>query len=211
MNPLLHISFLWILNTGTLAATQLKSGSLDSLGALYECIGLEKYLDFSLFKKSVEGFLKFKPAKPIIAIADMRLPSDKKRLFIIDLKNRKLLESTWVAHGRGSGLKMARHFSNEPQSYQTSAGFYLVRNKMQSPKHGLALMLDGLEKGINDNARKREIIIHGADYVGEDFIQKYGRCGRSHGCPAVPTEKMETMVKLLADGGLLYIHPSGKV
>jgi hypothetical protein len=198
----------WFSTASSFAYGKLATFSPDSIQVLYKACGVENLIDFPLFKKSVEGFLKFKPKKSIVAIADLRRPSNEKRLFIIDLKNRKLLESTWVAHGRNSGLAMAKQFSNEPQSYQTSPGFYLVRNQVQSPKHGLALMLDGLEEGINDNARKREIIIHGAGYVGEDFIRKYGRCGRSHGCPAVPLEKIGGLVKMLANGGLLYIHPS---
>lgn len=206
----LSLALLWLIASSAFGVGGNKSSLQDSIKVLYEDLGLKNQLDYTVFKKTIEGYFKFKPKKPIIAIADMRLPSNKKRLFILDLKNRKLLENTWVAHGRGSGMELAERFSNEPQSYQTSPGFYSVQNKIYSPKHGLALLLDGLEKGVNHNARKREIIIHGADYVGEDFIQKYGRCGRSHGCPAVPEEKMETMVKLLANGGLLYIHPSGK-
>ncbi|HRH35771.1 MAG TPA: murein L,D-transpeptidase catalytic domain family protein [Catalimonadaceae bacterium] len=201
---------LWLSISLAFASGKPLTVSPDSIRILYQACGVENEIDFPLFKKSVEGFLRFKPKKSVIAIADLRRPSNEKRLFLIDLKNRKLLESTWVAHGRNSGMTKAIQYSNEPQSYQTSPGFYLVRNPIQSPKHGLALMLDGLEKGLNDNARKREIIIHGADYVSEDFIRKTGRCGRSHGCPAVPVDKMESMVKMLANGGLLYIQPSGK-
>jgi hypothetical protein len=150
---------LWLFISLAFASGKPLTVSPDSIRALYQACGVENDIDFPLFKKSVEGFLRFKPKKSVIAIADLRRPSNEKRLFLIDLKSRKLLESTWVAHGRNSGMTKAIQFSNEPQSYQTSPGFYQVRNPVQSPKHGLALMLDGLEKGLNDNARKREIII----------------------------------------------------
>lgn len=182
----------------------------DSIKVLYRACGASRHIPFSLFKKSVKGFLKFQPRKSILAIADMSKPSDQKRLFVFDLKERKMLEATWVAHGRNSGMRKARLFSNKPNSYQTSPGFYLVGNQIYSPKHGQALVLDGLEKGINDKARQREIIMHGAEYVAEDFIRKYGRCGRSHGCPAVAPEMIKKLAPVLQGGSLLYINAAGK-
>ena len=206
MQILLYLYLLVFSSPSISAPEKLPVIPQDSLELLYKTCGLENQVSFPLFKKTVEGYLKFHPRKSILAIADLSLPSDQKRLFIIDLKGRKLLQSTWVAHGKNSGLKMATRFSNEPRSYQTSPGFYRVGNQIFSPKHGLALMLDGLEKGVNDNARKREIILHGADYVGESFIKKHGRCGRSHGCPAVPPEIIKQLAPVLVNGSLLYIH-----
>ena len=184
--------------------------SLESATLFKEC-GLEGVLDFKIFERSMTGFKKYSPKKSLITIIDYTLPSDQKRFFVIDLKKKCLLQQTWVAHGKKSGLIMATDFSNKLQSYQSSPGFYKVGSIITSPKHGPAIQLIGLEKGLNDNAQKREIIMHGAWYVGEEFVKKNGRCGRSHGCPAVAPELISVISPILADGSLLYIHiKSGK-
>jgi hypothetical protein len=180
----------------------------DSTFVLYESCKLRDVISFSVFQKTMEGIKTYKPQKPIVTIIDFTLPSSKKRFFVIDLQAKKMLLSTWVAHGKKSGVEMALSFSNKLNSNQSSPGFYKVGQPLQSPKHGLALELFGLEKGINHNAQKREIIIHGAKYVSEDFIKQYGRCGRSFGCPALPIEVIPKAVQLLSNGSLLYIHVS---
>lgn len=141
-----------------------------------------------------------------LAIADFTQSSDKQRFYIIDLQQKTLVLQTWVAHGKNSGEKYAEHFSNENASHMSSPGLYQIGDEFISPKHGPALLLEGLEKGVNDNARAREIIIHGADYVSENFIETHGRCGRSFGCPALPRDEMATVIRLLSPGSLLYIY-----
>lgn len=141
-----------------------------------------------------------------IALVDFSRPSDQQRFYIIDPVAGRILLQTWVAHGRNTGDKVAMHFSNTPSSLMSSPGLYRVGEAFSSPKHGTALVLDGLDKGVNDNARAREIILHGADYVGEAYIEQNGRCGRSHGCPAVPRGEMNKVKELLPPGSLLYIY-----
>ena len=206
---MLHILFIfWFLPTFSPAPSEpvLLKVQSDSLAGLYADCQLQEVLPLNTFRKMMIGVKKYGLKKPVISVADFSLPSNQKRFFVIDLKEKKLLHSTWVAHGKNSGMHIATRFSNKLKSYQSSPGFYRVGPTLQSPKHGLALQLIGLEKGVNDNAEKREIIIHGASYVGDDFIRRYGRCGRSFGCPALPVEMMPKLAPLLSDGSLLYIH-----
>jgi hypothetical protein len=141
----------------------------------------------------------------LLTLIDFSIPSDKKRLWVIDLSNFTILVHCYVSHGRNSGELYAEVFSNTPGSYTSSAGFYST-GETYIGKHGLSLYLDGLEEGINDKARDRAIVMHGADYVSEEFIAKHGRLGRSHGCPAVPVELNEQIIKTIKGGSCLYIH-----
>jgi len=141
-----------------------------------------------------------------LAIADMSQPSTAQRLVPVDLESHELLLRTWVAHGSGSGGLMAERFSNRDGSHATSLGLYRVGSQIVSPKHGAALLLHGLDKGLNDLARPREVIIHGADYVSKDFIARTGRLGRSWGCPAVPRAEMARVIAALQGNGLLYVY-----
>ncbi|TSA27783.1 MAG: hypothetical protein D4R67_05505, partial [Bacteroidetes bacterium] len=117
----------------------------------------------------------------------------------------KVLFHCLVSHGRKSGELMAEYFSNTPGSNASSLGFYIT-GETYIGNHGLSLALDGIEKGINDNARERAIVIHGADYVSADFIRKYGRLGRSLGCPAIPEELKKEIIETIKSGSCLFIY-----
>jgi len=173
---------------------------------LYNEIGLEGTVDRDAFVAAVHSVERHGLAEGMLAIADMTRPSTEKRFVIIDLSTKRVLMHTWVAHGTGSGGLLATRFSNTEGTRATSLGLYRVGFEFRSPKRGPALILDGLDRGLNDHARSREVIMHGAEYVGADWIARYGRLGRSWGCPAVSFEDMGRVIDLLADGGLLYIY-----
>ncbi|WP_234733509.1 murein L,D-transpeptidase catalytic domain family protein [Tellurirhabdus bombi] len=166
-----------------------------------ETIGLNR----EVFEYALRGMQKIGPARHVLSIADLSKPSSQKRLYVIDLENNKLLFHTYVAHGRNSGELNAMQFSNTSSSFQSSLGFYKTMNTYQG-KHGLSLKLQGLEKGINDNAYSRAIVIHGADYVCEDFIRRTGRLGRSQGCPAVPNEVTKPIIAAIKGGTCLFVY-----
>jgi len=140
-----------------------------------------------------------------LAIIDYSLPSTEKRLWIFDLQRRSLLLQELVAHGKNSGEVTATAFSNTLGSYQSSIGLFLGE-ETYSGKHGYSLRLDGLEPGVNDLARERAIVIHGADYVDTSWINEHGRIGRSLGCPAVPREVADHVVDSLKGGQLIFTY-----
>ncbi|MBE0667548.1 MAG: murein L,D-transpeptidase catalytic domain family protein [Bacteroidales bacterium] len=141
----------------------------------------------------------------IITIIDFSLPSDKERLWVLDLIHGKVLFHCLVSHGRNSGELMAEYFSNKPGSYASSPGFYAT-GETYIGRNGLSLFLDGLEAGINDNARDRAIVMHGAGYVSPEYIREYGRLGRSYGCPAVPEEMSREIIQSIKGGSCLFIY-----
>ena len=175
-----------------------------SADAMFADCGLIGVMDEDAFRKAFQSISSHHSKANIIAVADMTRPSTEKRLYIIDLDARKLLLRTWVAHGKNSGDLYCTSVSNTSGSLQTSKGLYRVGAKIISPKHGDALLLHGLDAGVNSAAESREIIIHAADYVGAGFIAAHGRLGRSFGCPAVAPEVMPKVISLL-EGQLLYV------
>ncbi|MBO0932512.1 murein L,D-transpeptidase catalytic domain family protein [Fibrella aquatilis] len=162
-------------------------------------------LNRDVFALAVRGMQQVSGAKPLLSIVDMSQPSSRKRLYVIDLLRQKLLFHTYVAHGRNSGELLAKRFSNANSSFQSSLGFYKTLGLYQG-KHGLSMQLQGLEKGINDNAFARAIVMHGADYVSESIIRQTGRLGRSQGCPAVSTSECSPIVRAISGGSCLFIY-----
>lgn len=179
----------------------------EKIQHIYTAAELEKNLSFALFRRAMIGFYNIKELqkKDKIAIVDFSQPSTKKRFYLIDIEQKKLVVNTWVAHGKNSGQTIPSSFSNQPNSKKSSLGFFIT-GETYNGKHGFSLRLDGLEKGINHNARKRAIVIHGADYVGKNYIKKHGRLGRSWGCPALSTDQSTQIIKKIANGYCLFIY-----
>ncbi len=183
---------------------------VDEAYALYDSMKLKK---FGLSKKAFEFAWKgYKTLiesgkirkKEVLSICDFSQSSRRKRLYIIDIEEKKVLVNTYVAHGKKSGGEYAKSFSNSPESHKSSLGFYITR-KTYFGGHGLSLMIDGVEKGINDKADERNIVIHGSDYVGRGN----GINGRSFGCPAVPEKETNKVINTIKGGSCLFIyHPT---
>ena len=145
----------------------------------------------------------------IISIVDFSEPSSKKRLFIIDLKNYKILFNTYVAHGQNSGKEFAGNFSNAPESLESSPGFYVTKETYYGSK-GYSLRLEGEEQGINDNALSRGIVMHAATYVNAALAQGRGFIGRSWGCPAVAPELHQAIINKIKNGTCLFLFTPNK-
>ncbi len=164
------------------------------------------------FKAAANGFFQLRAqgiiTRDILAIADFSLSSNTRRLWVVNMNTHEVLYHTWVAHGRNTGDEFAQSFSNDAESNKSSLGFYAT-GTVYNGKHGISLRLNGLEKGVNDRALQRAVVMHGADYVSEDFIRKHTRLGRSLGCPAIPNDMVKPLIEALRDGSCLYIyHPS---
>ncbi len=143
--------------------------------------------------------------RPLLTVIDYSLPSHVKRLWVVDLNRGRLLAHEFVAHGRGSGGDVARNFSNRDDSYQSSLGTFVTGDTYDG-SNGLSLRLDGLDAGLNDHAMERGIVMHGAWYVSPQMIQRFGRLGRSEGCPALSEKAAPRIIHLIAGGSVLFAY-----
>ena len=144
-------------------------------------------------------------APTTLTVIDYSKPSTERRLWVFDLKSKELVYEELVAHGQGSGANMATQFSNENESHQTSLGLFVAKETYIG-KHGYSLRLDGLDRGVNDRARDRAIVMHGAPYVSEQFVKANGRLGRSWGCPAISAAVARPMIDRVKGGGLVFAY-----
>ena len=179
--------------------------------SLYDSLHLEiKGLNRQVFDYAIQGYqqlLQLGQLKKLntLSIIDFSMPSKVKRFFVLDLVHFKLLFNTYVAHGRNSGIQTATAFSNQPESFKSSLGFYSTEN-IYNGKHGSSLQLNGLEKGFNNNALSRGIVMHAANYVDEDVAKAQGYIGRSLGCPAVPEKLHAAIIGAIANGSCLFMY-----
>lgn len=145
------------------------------------------------------------PRSARLAVVDYSRPSTERRLWLFDLQGQRLLHAEYVAHGRGSGGNLAHDFSNVEGSHQSSLGLFLTEGTYTGG-NGYSLLLDGLEPGINDRARERRIVMHGADYVNPLQALRQGRLGRSLGCPALRPQVARAVIDELKGGQLLFAY-----
>ncbi len=169
--------------------------------------------DLESFKNGMMGYYKLSNQnlfeKNILTIIDFTLSSTKKRMWVLDMTNNKVLFNTVVAHGKNTGGEFATKFSNKVNSLQSSLGFYIT-GETYFGKNGYSMFIDGMEKQFNSKARERYVVVHGADYANPSFINKLGRLGRSYGCPALPTALNNEIIDVIKDKSVIYIHSADK-
>ncbi len=175
-----------------------------------ESLGLSK----EAFEYGIKGFENLLAAgklhnDQIISIVDFSKASSKKRLFVIDVKNSRVLFNTYVSHGRNSGRELAQEFSNEPESFKSSLGFFVTGGTYDG-KHGFSMRLNGEEPGFNDKALSRAIVMHSAEYINESVIKSQGFIGRSLGCPALSPAVYKPVIEKIKNGTCLFLYSPNK-
>ena len=173
---------------------------------LYNEMKLNGLINYQAFSQAIDGFNKTKnKEKNILTIVDFSLPSTEKRMFVLDLDKKTILLQSYVAHGKNTGDLYAKSFSNKSNSNKSSVGLFLTEGSYNG-RNGYSLRLNGLEKGVNDNAKKRNIVVHGADYANPKFIETSGRLGRSLGCFAVPESVNAEIINTIKGKSILYVY-----
>ncbi|CAE6927844.1 hypothetical protein ACOMICROBIO_GDFFDHBD_02399 [Vibrio sp. B1REV9] len=170
----------------------------------YKEANLEGVLDYQLFSDAYQAYNQTENRKkPVLTIIDYSKPSTEKRFYVVDLDKKKLIFNTYVSHGVNSGKKTATKFSNIINSRKTSLGTFLTDTTYYG-SNGYSLRLDGLTSGVNDKARERYIVVHGANYANPSFIKKNGYLGRSWGCPALPQKLSRQIIDTIKGGSVIY-------
>ncbi len=183
----------------------------NKIKLIWEECNISDVISYDIFRTAMIGYYNIDnlKKKDKLIIIDYSKPSTKERFFVIDIVEKKLIYHCLVAHGKNTGENISKYFSNKSQSKKSCLGFFITAETYYG-KHGYSLKLNGIEKNINDNARKRLIVIHGADYVSQSFIEKYGRLGRSWGCPALPNELSKEIIDIISGGQCLFIYGNDK-
>ena len=198
---------------GESAVKNISNNTEEKIRKLYEQIdfGNRSVLDYAVFEKGYKGYLNLKSEgklsteKDILTVCDMSKSSKEYRLWVIDMRTLKVLINDYVAHGQGSGEEFATAFSNNLNSHQSSIGFY-VTDATYTGSHGLSLRMHGMDKGYNNAAYNRDIVVHGARYVCDNFVAQEGRLGRSWGCPAVSEKIADKLNHTIKDGTCRFVY-----
>ena len=197
------------INQNTVIATETDNKpqkvTLD-VKSVYDSLNIKGKIDYSIFQKAYLGYVQIPNKNPgVLVIIDYSKPSNEERFYVLDLNKKKLVYSTRVAHSKNSGLEIPLEFSDDPNSYQSSLGFFLTLGEYNGA-YGYSLRLKGLEENINANAESRAIVIHGGNIVDDEYIKKYGFAGRSLGCPVLPAALTKEIVNYIKHGRVLFIY-----
>jgi hypothetical protein len=207
---------LWVLPTDPTSATKyyhLPWAYAQRADSLYQQLQLANAgLEKEVFFKAYKGYLYLLTQGLVqnagkLTIADFSQSSRNKRLYVIDLELQALSFQTFVSHGKNSGGEMATSFSNQKDSYKSTLGF-LITSDTYVGSAGYSLRFQGVEPGINDRVRFRDIIVHGSRYVNEKTAEEDGKVGNSLGCPAVPMAQSRPIIDAIKGGSVYFIyHP----
>ena len=197
------------INQNTVIATETDNKpqkvTLD-VKSVYDSLNIKGKIDYSIFQKAYLGYVQIPNKNPgVLVIIDYSKPSNEERFYVLDLNKKKLVYSTRVAHSKNSGLEIPLEFSDDPNSYQSSLGFFLTLGEYNGA-YGYSLRLKGLEENINANAESRAIVIHGGNIVDDEYIKKFGFAGRSLGCPVLPSALTKEIVNYIKHGRVLFIY-----
>ena len=174
--------------------------------SVYDSLNIKNKIDYSIFQKAYLGYVQISNKNPgVLIIIDYTKPSNEERFYVLDLNKKKLVYSTRVAHSKNSGLEIPLEFSDDPNSYQSSLGFFVTLGEYNGA-YGYSLRLKGLEENINANAEDRAIVIHGGDIVEDEYIKKFGFAGRSLGCPVLPYSLTRQIIDFIKHGRVLFIY-----
>jgi len=174
--------------------------------SVYDSLNIKNKIDYSIFQKAYLGYVQISHKNPgVLIIIDYTKPSNEERFYVLDLNKKKLVYSTRVAHSKNSGLEIPLEFSDDPNSYQSSLGFFVTLGEYNGA-YGYSLRLKGLEENINANAEDRAIVIHGGDIVEDEYIKKFGFAGRSLGCPVLPNSLTREIIDFIKHGRVLFIY-----
>ena len=194
-------------NTTITTETDIKPQKVTlDVKSVYDSLNIKGKIDYSIFQKAYLGYVQIPNKNPgVLVIIDYSKPSNEERFYVLDLNKKKLVYSTRVAHSKNSGLEIPLEFSDDPNSYQSSLGFFLTLGEYNGA-YGYSLRLKGLEENINANAESRAIVIHGGNIVDDEYIKKYGFAGRSLGCPVLPAALTKEIVNYIKHGRVLFIY-----
>ena len=174
--------------------------------SVYDSLNIKDKIDYSIFQKAYLGYVQIQNKNPgVLIIIDYTKPSNEERFHVLDLNKKKLVYSTRVAHSKNSGLEIPLEFSDDPNSYQSSLGFFVTLGEYNGA-YGYSLRLKGLEENVNANAEDRAIVIHGGDIVEDEYIKKFGFAGRSLGCPVLPYSLTRQIIDFIKHGRVLFIY-----
>jgi hypothetical protein len=150
----------------------------------------DKYIDVS--KEIVK---QYKNSKRYVIIVDFTKNIFSERLYLVDLKTDKIILRSCVSHGYKSGYLYASKFSNISGSNQSSGGTYMTMYTYNG-KWGYSMKIKGLDKGVNNLAFQRKIVIHSTKKMKTPW---------SLGCFATSENINKKLINLTKNGCLLHV------